>query len=425
MDVNKIPARSEIPEAYTWDLRDIFESDEAWRAEYEALMAMPETIAAFAGTLAQRPGRLLDFLKLDDELTVRLTKLSGYANCKGDQDLTDGGYQDMRSRANACVVAVAGASAFATPEIMAIDDETLDRFYRECPALETWRRSLYRIRRRKAHILSDKEEKLLAAAGEMADGPDAIGSALRNADLRFDDAVDADGGRHPLSAGTFGPLMESEDRALRKSAFENCYRGYGDFRNTVAATLDAQFKTLRFFAEARHYPTTLAAALDRTEVPESVYHNLIEAVHRNLDKMYRYVALRKKLLGVEELHMYDVYTPVVRDAAVKIPYDEAKQTVLEALAVLGEDYTALLKKGFDERWIDVYENRGKRSGAYSSGNSWPHPYVLLNQKDTLDSMFTIAHEMGHALHSYHSCLYQPVNTADYVIFVAEVASTCN
>lgn len=425
MDVNKIPARSEIPEAYTWDLRDIFESDEAWRREYEALMAMPETIAAFAGTLAQRPGRLLDFLKLDDELTVRLEKLSGYASCKGDQDLADGVYQDMRSRANACAVAVAGASAFATPEIMAIDDETLASFYRECPALETYRRSLYRIRRRKAHILSDKEETLLAAAGEMADGPDAIGSALRNADLRFDDAVDSEGGRHPLSAGTFGPLMESGDRALRKSAFENCYRTYGDFRNTVAATLDAQFKMLRFFAAARRYPSTLAAALDATEVPESVYLNLIEAVHENLDKMYRYVALRKKLLGVDELHMYDVYTPVVKDAAVKIPYEEAKQTVLEALAVLGEDYTALLKKGFDERWIDVYENRGKRSGAYSSGNSWPHPYVLLNHKDTLDSMFTIAHEMGHALHSYHSCLHQPVNTADYVIFVAEVASTCN
>ena len=425
MDVNKIPARSEIPEAYTWDLRDIFESDEAWHREYEALMAMPETIAAFAGTLAQGPGRLLDFLKLDDELTVRLEKLSGYASCKGDQDLADGVYQDMRSRANACAVAVAGASAFATPEIMAIDDETLASFYRECPALETYRRSLYRIRRRKAHILSDKEETLLAAAGEMADGPDAIGSALRNADLRFDDAVDSEGGRHPLSAGTFGPLMESGDRALRKSAFENCYRTYGDFRNTVAATLDAQFKMLRFFAAARRYPSTLAAALDATEVPESVYLNLIEAVHENLDKMYRYVALRKKLLGVDELHMYDVYTPVVKDAAVKIPYEEAKQTVLEALAVLGEDYTALLKKGFDERWIDVYENRGKRSGAYSSGNSWPHPYVLLNHKDTLDSMFTIAHEMGHALHSYHSCLHQPVNTADYVIFVAEVASTCN
>ena len=425
MDVNKIPERSEIPEEYTWDMRDIFESDEAWRREYEALMAMPETIAAFAGTLSRGPGRLLDFLKLDDELTVRLEKLSGYANCKGDQDLADGPSQDMRSRATACIVAIAGASAFSTPEIMAIDDTTLDRFYRECPALETYRRSLYRIRRRREHILSDKEEKLLAAAGEMADAPDSIASALRNADLRFDDAVDANGVRHPLSAGTFGPLMESGDRALRRSAFENCYRTYGDFRNTVAATLDAQFKQLRFFAEARRYPSTLAAALDRTEVPESVYFNLIEAVHRNLDKMYRYVSLRKKLLGVEELHMYDVYTPVVKDAAVKISYDEAKQTVLEALAVLGEDYTGLLRKGFSERWIDVYENRGKRSGAYSSGNSWPHPYVLLNHKDTLDSMFTIAHEMGHALHSYHSCLHQPVNTADYVIFVAEVASTCN
>ena len=219
--------------------------------------------------------------------------------------------------------------------------------------------------------------------------------------------------------------MESEDRALRKSAFENLYAKFGEFKNTVAATLDAQFKKLRFFCDARRYPTTLAAALDGTEVPESVYLNLIEAVHRNLDAMYRYVALRKKLLGVDELHMYDVYTPVVKDAAVKIPYDEAKATVLDALSVLGEDYVELLKTGFSSRWIDVYENRGKRSGAYSSGSARPHPYVLLNQKDTLDSMFTIAHEMGHALHSWYSCHNQPVNTSDYVIFVAEVASTCN
>ena len=425
MDVRNIPERGEVPEEYTWDLRDIFESDGAWREEYEALMKMPEKIAAFAGTLGERPGRLLDYLKLDDELTVRLEKLSGYASCKGDQNLADGVYQDMRSKAAACIVAISSACAFAVPEIMAVDEETLERFYRECPALETWRRSLYRIRRRRAHILSEPEEKLMAAAGEMADAPESIGSALRNADLRFEDAVDSEGGRHPLSAGTYGPLMESADRTLRKSAFESCYKSYGALRNTVAATLDAQFKQLRFFAAARRYPSTLAAALDRTEVPEEVYHRLIDAVHANLDRMYRYVALRKKLLGVEELHMYDVNTPVVMDAAVKIPYEEAKETVLEALSVLGEDYTALLKKGFSERWIDAYENRGKRSGAYSSGNSWPHPYVLLNHKDTLDSMFTIAHEMGHALHSYHSCLHQPVNTADYVIFVAEVASTCN
>ena len=425
MDVSIIPERNEIPEEYTWDLRDLFPDDEAWTAEFQALTALPAEIAAYAGTLGERPGRLLDWLKLSDEVGVRLEKLLGYASRKSDQDIADGFYQDMRSKAVACYVGIAGASAFATPELLAIPDDTLDRFYAECPALEVYRRSLTRIRRMRDHILSPAEEKLLADAGEMAEAPDAIASALRNADLRFEDAIDSEGKAHPLSTGTFGPLMESEDRALRKSAFENLYAKFGEFKNTVAATLDAQFKKLRFFCDARRYPTTLAAALDGTEVPESVYLNLIEAVHRNLDAMYRYVALRKKLLGVDELHMYDVYTPVVKDAAVKIPYDEAKATVLDALSVLGEDYVELLKTGFSSRWIDVYENRGKRSGAYSSGSARPHPYVLLNQKDTLDSMFTIAHEMGHALHSWYSCHNQPVNTSDYVIFVAEVASTCN
>ncbi len=398
MDLNKIPERSEIPEEFTWDLRDLFPDDESWAQEYRALTACTGQLAAFAGTLGERPGRLLDWLKLNDELAVRLEKLLGYASCKSDQNLADSSALDRRSKATACAVAAAGASAFATPEILAIDDETLEGFFAACPALETYRRPLERIRRMRAHILSAQEETLLAALGEVADGPDAIGSALRNADLRFDDAIDSEGVAHPLSAGTFGPLMESPDRALRKSAFDNCYRRYGELKNTVAATLDAQFKTLRF---------------------------LIEAVHQNLDKMYRYVALRKRLLGVDELHMYDVYTPVVPDAAVKIPYGEAKDLVLEALSVLGEDYVALLRRGFDGRWIDVYENRGKRSGAYSSGSSRPHPYVLLNHKDTLDSLFTIAHEMGHALHSYHSCANQPVCSSDYVIFVAEVASTCN
>jgi len=425
MDLTKIPERSEIPVEYTWDLGDLFPDDEAWSRELAALSAMGDTVTAFAGTLGERPGRLLDWLKLMDEMNVRLEKLMGYANCKSDQDISNGVYQDMRSKGVACAVNLSGLSAFSTPEILAIPDETLDRFYAECPALETYRRTLTHTRRRRAHILSPAEEKLLAAAGEMADAPEAVASALRNADMRFADAVDSEGKAHPLSAGTYGPLMESGDRALRKSAFENCYAKYSEMQNTIAATLDAQFKQLRFFAEARHYPTTLAAALDRTEVPESVYLNLIEAVHENLEPMYRYVALRKKLLGVEELHMYDVYTPVVKDAAVTIPYEQAKETVLKALSVMGEDYVELLKTGFNSRWIDVYENRGKRSGAYSSGTSRPHPYVLLNHKDTLDSMFTIAHEMGHALHSWYSCSSQPVNTSDYVIFVAEVASTCN
>ena len=417
--------RSEVPEEFTWNLKDIFESDEKWMEEFEALKALPAAIAAFQGKLGSSAENLLNYLRQVDELTVRLSKLMGYASCKGDEDTANGTYQDLRGKAMSVYVTIAGAGAFASPEIMAIPEEMLNVFYREKPELETYRRSLYQIRRRAAHILSPEAEALLASAGEMAEAPERIGSMLRNADMKYPDAVDAQGEKHPLTDASFVPLLESSDRVLRESAFKTYYARLGEMKNTVAATLDGQFKQLRFFAGARKYNGTLEAALDGTEVPEAVYHNLIDAVHANLDKMYRYVALRKKILGVENLHMYDVYTPIVADAAREIPFEEAKETVLKALAVLGDDYTALLKKGFAERWIDVYENEGKRNGAYSTGNSYPHPYVLLNHKNTLDCQFTLAHEMGHALHSYHSTLHQPTNTADYVIFVAEVASTCN
>ena len=425
MTEQKIPVRAEVPEENTWRLEDIFPTDEAWKAEYEALQKIPEQLAAYAGHLGESAETLLKYYRLSDELTVRLSKLMGYASQKLDQDTANGFYLDMRGKAMSMYVAISGAAAFATPEIIAIPDETMERFFAEEAALETYRRPITAVRRLKAHVLSAEEEALLAAAGEMARSPDDIGSMLRNADLRFPDAADGEGKVHPLTAGTFVPLLESADRVLRKNAFQTYYTRLGEVKNTIAATLDAQFRQLKFFSNARHYGSTLEASLDANEVKTEIYTNLIEAVHGNLDKMYRYVALRKKLLGVDELHMYDVYTPVVEDAAVKIPFEEAKRTVLEALAVLGEDYTELLKEGFSSRWIDVYENQGKRSGAYSSGNSYPHPYVLLNHKDTLDSMFTLAHEMGHALHSYHSTKYQPTCTADYVIFVAEVASTCN
>ena len=266
---------------------------------------------------------------------------------------------------------------------------------------------------------------MLAAAEEMSEAPDNIGSTLRNADMRFPDVTDGEGQARSLTNGTLTTLLESPDADFRRRVFETYYDRLGEYRNTIAATLDGQFKQLRFFAGARKYGSTLEAALFGNEIPTEVYLNLIEAVHQNLPAMYRYVALRKKLLKLPELHMYDVYTPIVSDAAAEIPFAQAKETVLEALSVLGEDYVSLLRKGFDSRWIDVYENVGKRSGAYSSGSAWPHPYVLLNHKDNLDSMFTLAHEMGHALHSYHSCASQPVSTADYVIFVAEVASTVN
>ena len=425
MEQKTIPTRDQVPEKDTWDLRDLFESDEAWLRENEALKELPERFAAFKGRLGESAETLLRYLRLEDEASLRLSALIGYASCKSDQDTANGMYQDLRGKAVASAVAVSAAAAFAAPEIMAIDEDRLNLFYIAQPELETYRRVLWQIRRRAAHILSPAEERLLAAAGEMADAPDSISGIFRDADLKFPEVADGEGRLHPLTGTNFVTLLESGDRVLRKNAFEAAYERYGAFRNTAAATLDAQFKQLRFFAGARHYDSTLAASLDQTEVPVSVYTNLIEAVHANLDKMYRYVALRKKLLGVEELHMYDVYTPLVPDSAEKISFEQAKETVLEALAVLGEDYTALLRRGFDSRWIDVYENQGKRGGAYSSGSARPHPYVLLNHKDNLDSMFTLAHEMGHALHSYHSNAAQPVCTSDYVIFVAEVASTCN
>ena len=425
MDNEKIPLRSEVPEAETWDLRDLYPTDEAWLAEYEDLKTMPERAAAFQGKLGKSAEDLLLWFRLQDEIQERLSRLHTYASCKSDQDTGNGTYQDFRGKAMGTYVAVLSACAFATPEIMAIDDDTLNLFYAAQPELLGYQRSLYQIRRRKAHILSPECEKLLAAAGEMADSPDRVSSTFRDADLTFPSVVDGEGKERTLTDATFIPMLMGSDRALRKTAFETYYARMSEFKNTLAATLDAQFKSLKFFADARGYESTLAASLDATEVPIEVYHNLISAVHDNLDKMYRYVALRKKRLGVDELHMYDVYTPIVADADSVIPYETAKETVLEALAVLGKDYTDLLKEGFDHRWIDVWENVGKRGGAYSTGSGKPHPYVLLNHKDNLDCQFTLAHEMGHALHSYHSVTHQPTATSDYVIFVAEVASTCN
>ena len=425
MENEKIPLRSEVPEAETWDLRDLYPTDEAWLKEYEDLKTLPERAAAFQGKLGRSAEDLLLWFRLQDEIQERLSRFHTYASCKSDQDTGNGTYQDFRGKAMGTYVAVLSACAFATPEIMAIDDDTLNLFYAAQPELLGYQRSLYQIRRRKAHILSPECEKLLAAAGEMADSPDRVSSTFRDADLTFPSVVDGEGKERTLTDATFIPMLMGSDRALRKTAFETYYARMNEFKNTLAATLDAQFKSLKFFADARGYESTLAASLDATEVPTEVYHNLISAVHDNLDKMYRYVALRKKRLGVDELHMYDVYTPIVADADSVIPYETAKETVLEALAVLGKDYTDLLREGFDHRWIDVRENVGKRGGAYSTGSGKPHPYVLLNHKDNLDCQFTLAHEMGHALHSYHSVTHQPTATSDYVIFVAEVASTCN
>ena len=424
MEQTKIRNREEIPQEDKWAIEDLYATAQDWERELETLNDDRDTLAAYAGHLGDSAQTLCAYLQRLEQVNVKADRLGNYCMRRADEDTRDAACQAMSGRFVSTVVAFGAACSFDTPEIMALSDETLEGFYAACPALERYRRYLTDLRRRKAHTLSAAEEKLLAAAGEMAQAPDTIYGAFADADVSFPDAVDAQGGRHPLTQGTFVTLEESTDRELRRSAYENLYDTLAGFQNTAAALLNAQNKQLKFFADARHYPSTREASLDATNVPVSVYDNLIEAVHRNLDKMHRYVRLRKKLLGVEELHFYDIYTPLVPDVNRSIPFAEAKQTVYEALAPLGEDYRAILKEGFDHRWIDVYQNTGKRSGAYSAGAA-VHPYVLLNYTGTLDSQFTLAHEMGHALHSYLSNQTQNPIDADYVIFVAEVASTCN
>ena len=424
MEETKIRKRSEIPVEDTWALEDLYMTDEAWEQELATLSEDEKVLTAFAGKLADSGESLYAYMEKTESVNAKAELLANYCMRKADQDTREATYQAMVGKFMSVIVGLSAATSFETPEIMAISDETLDGFYAACPKLERYRRYLTDLRRRKEHVLSPAEEKLLAAAGEMAQAPDNIYGMFADADIAFPDAMDADGNPHQLTQGTFVPCQESSDRVLRKSAYENLYRTFGKFKNTAAATLNAQNKQLKFFAEARKYDNAFEASLDRTNVPTSVYLNLIEAVHKNFDKMHRYVRLRKKLLGVKDLHFYDVYTPLVADVDKKIPYAQAKQTIYDALAPLGDDYRKVLQEGFDNRWIDVYQNEGKRSGAYSAGAA-VHPYVLMNYSGTLDSQFTLAHEMGHALHSYYSNKTQNPIDSDYVIFVAEVASTCN
>ena len=419
-----IRARDQIPQEDTWALEDLYPSDESWEQALSALTARQAEAAAFAGKLGESGETLCAFLHLVEDVDGQSELLANYAMRKADQDTRNATYQAMVGKLMGVLTAVSAAFSFATPEIMAIPEEALEGFYKAAPGLERYRRYLNNERRRREHTLSAAEERLLAAAGEMANAPDTVFGAFLNADMRYPDAVDSEGKPHALSQSTFVPLEESGDRALRKSAYENLYNTLGGMRNTAAGLLDAQNKQQKFFAEARKYGSAREAAMDRTNVPVSVYDNLIEAVHRNMDKMHRYVRLRKKLLGVDELHFYDVYTPLLKDEPAKIPFAQAKQTVYDALYPLGDGYRAILKEGFENRWIDVYENQGKRGGAYSAGTK-VHPFVLLNYSGSLDSQFTLAHEMGHALHSYLSNKHQNQIDSDYVIFVAEVASTCN
>ena len=419
-----IPSRADADPRYTWNLADIFPTDEDWQAAYAAAQRSPEKLRSYEGKLSDAK-TLLEFLRYSDELSVVLDRLGNYAQRKADEDTRSAAYQEMSALFLNLAIETSRAAAFSTPEILSIPDETLEGFFREEPALSQYRLLIDRVLRQRSHVLSPEGEALLAAAGQLGQSPDDIFSYLNDADMRFADVLDSEGVTHAVTHGSFSALLQSPDRTLRRAAFESLYSVYGQFRNTSAALLSAQMKQLQFFADARRYGSALEASLDENEVPAEIYHSLITAVRDGFPAMHRYVSLLKRMLGLDELHFYDLYTPIVAGQDIQVSYDEAWETALEALAPLGEDYLSLLREGRENRWIDVYENQGKRSGAYSASVYGVHPYVLLNYTGKLDDMFTLVHEMGHSLHSCLSNRTQPVTYAHYVIFVAEVASTCN
>ena len=425
MMAKELPKRSEVKEEYTWDLSAMFASKEAWEEQLSACRTLTGELEAFEGKVTASAENLLAVLEKSADAEQKLELAFSYAERLFDQDQKNTAHQAMSQRMYTLYTDYSSRTAFIVPEILAADTDLLEQYIKEKPALALYRGQIQEIQRRKAHSLSSEMEKLVAMTGEMAQVPDQVFSIISNADMVYPQITDENGETVRLSHGNFVPLEESADRRVRKDAFENFYSVYKQFANTLAGLYNGQVKQQIFYAKARNYPSTLEAAVDANNVPSKVYYNLVETVNKNMDKMHRYVRLRKKCLGVDELHMYDIYTPMIADVAKKIPFEEAKETVLKALAPLGEDYVAKVKEGFESRWLDVYENEGKRSGAYSAGAYGAHPFVLLNHNDTLDNMFTLAHEMGHAMHSYYSNENQPYIYAGYKIFVAEVASTCN
>ena len=415
---------AELTKENIWATEDLYATDAAWEEDLKRTTYFMDEIKKYQGHLNESGDQLLGLFQLMDEFSLWEDRLANYAMRKSDQDTKNAKYQDCVMRMMMNLNQAVATLSFFEPELMSISDERLEEFYAQTEGLELYRNAIKDVRRKKDHILTEAEERILAAAADMSQTPENTFGMFNNADLTFPSVRDSQGNERQVTHGTFIPLMESKDRVLRKAAFESVYHTYQSFKNTNASILSGQVQQLIFHAKTRKYDSTLQAALDQTNVAVSVYHNLIEAVHNNMDKMHKYVALRKKLMKVDELHFYDLYTPMVEEKEVKIPYETAKKNVLEAVKPLGENYNEILAKGFESRWVDVYENVGKRSGAYSAGAK-EHPFVLMNYSGTLDSEFTLAHEMGHAMHSYLSNHTQPTVYSQYRIFVAEVASTCN
>ena len=418
-------SREEIDSKYKWDLSSMFPSDEAFEAGLEELKAYCPKLLAFKGKISTSAQALLEYLQLEDQMNLLLYKIINYAERKSDEDTRVAKYQAYVANATSAYTQVGEATSWFAAELLAIPAESVEKFYAEVPALEFYRRKLNKILNQREHTLSAEEEALLARAEELAVQPTNIFSMFDDADLTFDDAVDSESKTHKLTSGSFVPLLMDADRVLRESAFKQLYSRFGEFRNTSAAILTSQVKNLQFFSSSRKYASSLEAALAENEIPVEVYNNLIDAVHQNFPAFYKYVDLRKRVMGLDELHFWDVYTPLVDDVDMKFTYEEACDLIVKALAPMGEEYVSLVKKGLESRWVDVYETPGKRSGAYSAGGKGMNPVMLLNFQGGLDDVYTLIHEMGHSLHTYFSSHNQEITYSDYSIFVAEVASTCN
>ncbi|MGP4041162.1 oligoendopeptidase F [Gracilibacillus sp. D59] len=420
-----LPKREDIPEELTWKLDDIFATDNEWDKEWEEVKALLPKFQDFQGTLKDGAENVYQLLQLQDEVSDRLSKLYTYAHMRYDQDTTNSFYQAMNGKAENLITQASSTMSFITPEILKLDEQTLEQYLKEHEGLRLYKHTLDEINRQRPHVLTEKEEVLLAEASEVTDNPSQTFSMLNNADLTFPSVKDEQGNEVDLTHGRYINFLESKEQRVRRDAFKAMYDTYGSLKNTFASTLQGVVKKDNFYAKIRNYDSARQAALNKNNIPEKVYDNLIEAIHEGLPLLQRYVALRKKVLDIEELHMYDLYTPLVKDVDMSFTYEQAQETVTEALKPLGEDYLHVMQRAFNERWIDVEENKGKRSGAYSSGAYSTNPYILMNWQDNLNNLFTLAHELGHSMHSYYTHKHQPYRYGNYSIFVAEVASTCN
>lgn len=423
--VKKLPGRNEVATEDTWRLEDIFANDEAWEKEFNEVKEQLPGVQEFQGKLGENADQLYNALQLQDKLLERLGRLYTYAHMRYDQDTTNSFYQGLDDRIKNLYSQAGSALAYIVPEILAVDEDKIKGFLQEKEELKLYEHALEEINLQRPHVLSAEQEALLAEASEVMSSPSNTFGMLNNADLEFPSIKDENGEEVEITHGRYIRFLESEVRRVREDAFKAVYKTYGSFKNTFASTLSGNIKKDNFNARVRKYDSARHAALAANNIPESVYENLVNTVNDNLHLLHRYVKLRRKVLGVEKLHMYDLYTPLVKNVKMEIPYAEAKDYVLKGLEPLGEEYNNVLKQGFENRWVDVYENKGKRSGAYSSGAYGTNPYILMNWQDNVNNLFTLAHEFGHSVHSYYTRKTQPYPYGSYSIFVAEVASTCN